>query len=180
MKLLQFSNPFLSQFNKCPDRMFITRKSNKVLGAVIIFNTIEVMNNPSFGQFLIMGLFPDQTMFQCALSIPAIPYFDIPISSFLLATFPAWMCWPTHSQLLTISFPAIRTSDRSMAMKRRTTANTVFRVILHKQLLTRKFGTFRAIAGIARSDNRIVTQFASFHCGIAYHNVLQGASIQFA
>lgn len=59
---LKFLNTFrLSLKHKI---MLLVWQGFQVLRAVIIFNTIEMMHNPSFRQRFAMGLFPNQYVFQ--------------------------------------------------------------------------------------------------------------------
>ncbi len=161
--MFQFTDTLFCQFYKRPNRMLVTRKSNEILRSVIILNSIKVVDNPAFRQFLVMFLFPDKTMFTNTPSIPAIPNFNIPIGSLLSATFPTRMSWSANRQLLSILAPAFRTQFGSTTTSRLTTINARIRMIQHVEFRTSMSQAIRTISGVASNFDRLITQLAIFH-----------------
>ena len=160
MKLLQLSNSHLCQFNQCPYRMFIAQNSDKVFGAVIIFNTIQMMNQISFRQRSLMCLFPNQMMFQLVLCLPinstnvdlpiAFPYICSTASPIL--RFFSRCSWQTSLAISALSTVQLLATFSAYAT----------RCLQHLNIspITRHNLTIKAISAIPMCKKLSVTSFA--------------------
>ena len=99
--------------------VFLIRKSYQIARAVVIFNPIEMVNNPSFRQRLAVGLFPDKDMLT-NIAIPIGSWVvrsmnkDISRTSYS-PTFPVMMLLFSPNQMLhfTISPPSFGLATRA-------------------------------------------------------------------
>lgn len=104
----QLLNAFSFRFK---DKFMLTRRqSHQILRAIIRFDTIKVMNYPSFWQWLIMGLLPDKNVLKnitpnrCS-RMPSSAYVNVTLPIGNPATFPRWMMPGlsiTHSLMQTL------------------------------------------------------------------------------
>lgn len=56
---------FLNMFSECRDKKNVlsVRQTHEITWSIIRFNSIKVVNNPAFRQWLAMSLFPDKNVF---------------------------------------------------------------------------------------------------------------------
>ena len=88
---LQFLNSFC--FSLQNKSVFLFRQGNKIINPVICFDTIKMVNNPSFGQGFVMGSFPNKNMFSNISVCWAIGFFDVNIAIFNKSIFGVKHSW---------------------------------------------------------------------------------------
>lgn len=159
MQLFKFTNTLLRQLNQSPNGMLPARYSNKVFNSVIILNAIQMVDNPSLWQFLFMILFPNQTMFKYAFSVPTIPYFNIAITSFLPSAFPTWMFRTSYCQYFPFLSPTSKASFCFVTSGLYPTGNAIMGMITIINLFTTKCRASRAISTITYGFKLSLTKF---------------------
>lgn len=103
--------------------MFTAGHRYEVFGSVIIPNTIKMMNNPSFRQWLVMNLLPHQNMFKDIMSslicsrVVRCPDHNISVTMHGFTTFPSITMtvstrWFKHACFPKMLCTAISTSQR--------------------------------------------------------------------
>jgi len=162
MKLLEVSDALLKQGNECPfSRMVFTGQSYQIFGAIVILNSVKVMDNKIFGERFIMILFPYISMFKDIAFIYS--NIDISVSPRRFAPLPANAILPTSAHQISPAFEATDGNRKAGLSAYRATIGFLLRMfpfvfflifplflspcVIHNVSITRNLGKRKALRG---------------------------------